>query len=265
MQIPQFIQYNLQLPVIKTTSDLIKEVHTKALEVEELLKRTDCILHSFCENERRKLIGATTTQEAVWSSKIEGIEVNDPQDLNAFMSVDRCRSALVYAQQDLEMQGEPKIIRESVLLAMHQLLEQNNAGYRKLPGTKILSNKGEVVHEPPQNTEIIPKLMSSLFEYIHEDDETTHPLVKIAVTHMLFETIHPFYDGNGRLGRHLITLQLMLYGMISEPCFLISREIYEQRERYYNHFRAVRDAGEWHGYILWFLHILEKSARNRPF
>ena len=98
-----------------------------------------------------------------------------------------------------------------ILQIQEQVVEQNNAGFRKLPGTKLLNDKtGEVVYTPPQDHETIVSLMNNLESFINDDTMMdADPLVKMAIIHHQFESIHPFYDGNGRTGRIINILYLV--------------------------------------------------------
>ncbi len=127
-----------------------------------------------------------------------------------------------------------KFLRLADVLEIQAALEQNRAGLRKLPGT-VLKNQqtGTVVYEPPQDPEEINRLMANFLEHFHRDDPgDADPLVRMAMLHYQFESIHPFYDGNGRTGRILNLLHLVLHGMLDLPVLYLSRYIVRHKSDY---------------------------------
>lgn len=142
-------------------------------------------------------------------------------------------------------------------------LEQNNAGYRRLPGTTLKNQLGEVVYIPPQDPADIMRLMSNLEAYLNDDTlSDADPLVKMAVLHLQFESIHPFYDGNGRTGRILNILYLVLKGLLDIPVLYLSRYLIRYKADYYYHLQQVRDTGNWEPWLLYMLDGVEQTARE---
>lgn len=117
------------------------------------------------------------------------------------------------------------------ILAMQATLERNQAGFRRLPGTALKNDKtGEVVFTPPQTYDEIAPLMANLERFINSEDALDlDPLVKMAVIHHQFETIHPFYDGNGRTGRILNILYLVKENLLGAPVLYLSRYINQHK------------------------------------
>ena len=110
-------------------------------------------------------------------------------------------------------------------------LEENNAGIRRLPGTALVNDlTNEVIYTPPDNFESISSLMANLETYLNDDSDDISPLIKLAVQHYQFESIHPFYDGNGRTGRIMNALYLILKGLLDEPVLYLSSFIIKIRK-----------------------------------
>jgi Fic family protein len=108
--------------------------------------------------------------------------------------------------------------------------------------------------------------MDNLVEYINRDDlHNADPLVNMAVIHYQFETIHPFYDGNGRTGRILNLLYLVLTGLLSSPVLYLSRYIIRNKAEYYSRLQNVRDMGEWEAWVLYMLDAVEQTSQETFF
>ena len=142
-------------------------------------------------------------------------------------------------------------------------LEQNSAGYRRLPGTTLKNQRGEVVYTPPQDPADVLRLMGNLAAYLNDDAlSDADPLVKMAVLHFQFESIHPFYDGNGRTGRILNIIYLVLKGLLDIPVLYLSRYLIRHKSAYYLHLQQVRDTGHWEPWLLYVLDGVEQTARE---
>jgi Fic family protein len=159
-------------------------------------------------------------------------------------------------------------VRDSRLLTNHHILEiqaaleKNHAGFRKLPGTELRNSTGQTVYVPP-SPEHVPGLMSDLERFINDDDLfPADPLVKMALIHHQFESIHPFYDGNGRSGRIINVLYLVKQGLLDVPALYLSRYIVRHKADYYRLLQAVRDADAWEDWVLYILDAVEQTARE---
>ncbi len=154
------------------------------------------------------------------------------------------------------------LLTNNFILQIHTIVEQNNAGFRKLPGTKLLNDKtGAVVYTPPQDHKAITELMFNLEKFINEDDMMdTDPLIKMAIIHHQFESIHPFYDGNGRTGRIINILYLVCKGLLHLPVLYLSWYIIRHKNDYYRLLQEVRERGEWEEWILYMLTGVEQTA-----
>ena len=140
------------------------------------------------------------------------------------------------------------------------MIISNQAGIRKQAGT-VLKNEGtgEIVYIPPSGEQEILKLLANLENYINNDDETD-PLVKLAVIHYQFEAIHPFYDGNGRTGRILNILYLVLKDLLDSPILYLSKYILRNKPDYYRLLNEVTNAGRWVDWILYVIAGIEETA-----
>jgi Fic family protein len=114
---------------------------------------------------------------------------------------------------------------------------------------------------PPPPSEL-PAALGALEHFLHKDDESVPLLVKIGLAHAQFETIHPFLDGNGRIGRLLITFLLCERQVLHKPVLYLSYYLKRHPQEYYDRLQAVRDRGDWEGWLTFFLHgIAEVSAQ----
>jgi Fic family protein len=161
------------------------------------------------------------------------------------------------------------LIRNNGFLSINNIIEiQNllapNKPIRKLPGTTLKNEETqEIIYTPPQNHHEIMDLLSNLESYINNDDlEDIDPLIKMAVIHHQFETIHPFYDGNGRTGRIINILYLVLKGLLDIPVLYLSKYIIKNKRAYYKHLQEVRENDKWEEWIIWLLHGIEVTAED---
>jgi Fic family protein len=148
------------------------------------------------------------------------------------------------------------------ILRIHEVVEQNNAGFRRLPGTKLMNDQsGELVYTPPQDYESILSLMQNLETFINDDSMMDADiLVKMAIIHHQFESIHPFYDGNGRTGRIINILYLVQKELLHLPVLYLSRYIIKHKNDYYRLLQTVRETGEWEEWLFFMLDGIEKTA-----
>ncbi len=136
-------------------------------------------------------------------------------------------------EEGIRLIKEKGFISTNILVDIQEIIESNKGGIRKLPGTVIMNDiTKEIVHTPPQNEQDIRNLLRNLEDFIN-NDSVYDPLIEMALIHFQFESIHPFYDGNGRTGRILNILYLVLKNKIQEPILYLSRYIIENKEEYY--------------------------------
>jgi Fic family protein len=153
-----------------------------------------------------------------------------------------------------------RFINTNTIIEIQKTLEHNNAGIRKLPGTALKNaSTGKVIYTPPDNHSTILQLLKNFEEYLNEHGEIP-PLITLAVQHYQFESIHPFYDGNGRTGRIINILHLVLHGLLENPLLYLSAYIIENKRDYYRLLQEVRTKNNWEGWILYMLNGIEQSA-----
>lgn len=161
---------------------------------------------------------------------------------------------------------EQKFLRlEDVLDLRSTLLAGQGAGLRTLPGTVLRDlASGQVIYEPPQDGDEIVRLMGNFLDYFHAEDGPAQPdpLVRMAVLHHQFESIHPFYDGNGRTGRILNLLHLILHGLLDLPVLYLSRYLVRNKTEYYRRLQSVREDGAWEPWVLYMLQAVEETSRQ---
>lgn len=214
------------------------------------------------------LINTLTLQEAKSSSEIENI-VTTHDDLykeNIFIETKNPASKEVVNYNRSLKRGFEIVRNENLLLNKHiieiqQILEQNNAGFRKQAGTKLVNSFGDTIYTPPQDSDEVIKLMSNLEKFINDDGFSDYdPLVKMAIIYYQFESIHPFYDGNGRTGRIINVLYLVLKKLLDLPILYLSRYIIQTKSEYYNVLQQVRDKNDWENMILYLLKGIEITS-----
>ncbi|HWY97995.1 MAG TPA: Fic family protein [Bacteroidia bacterium] len=218
------------------------------------------------------LINTLALQEAKDSSAIENIitthdELYKAQLFEKFITNASAKEVGNYAEalkHGFELVRKNKYLSGKHILQIQEILEQNDAGYRRLPGTALINDAtGKTVYTPPQLHDVIVKLMDNLVEFINiKEMHDVDPLIKMAVLHFQFESIHPFYDGNGRTGRILNILYLVLNELLDLPILYLSRYIIRHKSDYYRLLQHVRDTGEWEEWILYMLTGIEQTAKE---
>ena len=226
-------------------------------------------------------ISTLTLQEARTSSEVENI-VTTQDDLyqaehryhtgelegmkSAEKEVLRYREAIIYGFQRIREQG---LLTCGILCEIQERIELNQAGFRSTPGTNLKRNDGAVVYTPPQDAEEIRRLMDNLEAYINDDTlSDLDPLIKMAVIHHQFESIHPFYDGNGRTGRILNILYLVKEDRLDLPILYLSRYINHNKVAYYSLLQRIRDtsgseqAQAWEEWVIFLLKGIDEAAQE---
>ncbi len=216
------------------------------------------------------LINALGLQEAKDSSAIENIITTHDDLYKSELKLDGLKSLEAKEVQNYITalkKGYTLIMPEKILTCNHILevqaaLENNDAGFRKVPGTALKNaTTGEVVYTPPQDYDTILKLMSNLEEFINIDELSSwDPIVKMAVIHFQFESIHPFYDGNGRTGRIINVLYLVMKGLLHIPILYLSRYIIKHKADYYTQLQLVRTTGHWESWLLYMIDAVTQTA-----
>ena len=216
------------------------------------------------------LINSLILQEAKDSSEIENIITTHDELYQSSLDISNISHATkeVQSYSRALLKGFDLVKDNSLLLTRHivdiqQELEGNVAGIRKQAGT-VLKNQatGEVIHTPPQEESTIRKLLDNLEQYINTNDGID-PLIKMAIIHYQFETIHPFYDGNGRTGRIINILYLVLNELLDLPILYLSSYIIKHKADYYRLLQEVRTKGSWEEWIIYMLEGIEQTATKQ--
>lgn len=226
----------------------------------------------------RILISSLTLQEAKDSSAVENI-VTTQDDLYragldaGFTLIGAATKEVLFYREAIN-EGF-KLVRNKNILTLNdikriqEVLEQNSAGFRTTPGTQLKrSSDGAVIYTPPQDGQHIVELMSNLEQFINDDELCPiDPLVKMAIIYHQFESIHPFYDGNGRTGRIVNILYLVTSGLLDLPILYLSRYITHNKAEYYERIQAIRNAtgdnsAQWEEWILYMLRGVEQTAEE---
>jgi Fic family protein len=221
------------------------------------------------------LLYSYVRKEAVLSSQIEGTQSSfadlllyeiDEQPgvpVDDAREVSRCVAALERGLKKLRG-GLPLCTR--LLCEMHKALLTHPGGRGKTPGevrrTQVWiggTRPGNAAFVPPP-ADALPDCLASLERFLNDDPEAVPPLIKAALVHVQFETIHPFLDGNGRVGRLLIALQLAADGLMREPLLYLSLHFKEHRQTYYELLNAVRLSGDWETWLEFFADAVVASA-----
>ncbi len=244
-------------------TDILKKVNTANIALSKLEGSSLAIPN------RNLLIEPLSVREAVASSGIENINTTVAEIFQAELFPDKVQSkaqketlyykdALRVGYSLIQTQG---FLHTNSFLEIQKILEPNKAGIRKLPGTSIMnSTTGEVLYTPPDGEDTIRGLLKNYEEYINDFSDDIDPLIKLAIIHYQFEAIHPFYDGNGRTGRILMVLYLILAKRLELPILFISGYINQHRTDYYRLLSAVTNEGKWKEWIMFMLNAVESQA-----
>lgn len=221
------------------------------------------------------LLSSLVLQEALDSSAVENIVTTSDElyraelDIKGEISNAAAKEVLNYRQAmqvGFEMVRKKKLLTLNVVKQIQKELEHNNAGFRTVSGTKLKTSKGDVVYTPPQTGEEVAKYMSNLEKYINTQElQDIDPLIKMAIIHHQFESIHPFNDGNGRTGRIISILYLVMNDLLDLPILYLSRYITHNKSEYYRLIQEIRDTAPdnfnvWEEWIVFMLKGVEETA-----
>jgi Fic family protein len=263
---------NYQLPVLPLTANLetvaiLRAQSNAHRHLAELKGRAGIIPNQGI------LIDTLVLQEAKASSEVENIVTTQdelfqggllPHDAllsGAVKEVALYRDALKRGYD--AMQKHQGIITNNTLIELFQLLKGTTGGFRVTPGTTLKNQStGEIIYVPPQDANAIVDHMTKLEKFINNDgDSQLDPLVKMAIIHHQFESIHPFPDGNGRIGRILNVLYLVRSNLLEIPILYLSRGINRSKLDYYRLLQEVRDENNWEGWIIYMLSLVAETAQ----
>ncbi len=216
------------------------------------------------------LINAIVLQEAKDSSEIENI-ITTQDELYKALTVNKInisaetkevvnyRKAIFHGFDLAKKQG---FLRVNDIVSIQQKLVDNTAGIRSTPGTVLKNDKtGEIVYTPPQDKTEILDLLTNFINHFNQQDDLS-PLINLAILHYQFESIHPFYDGNGRTGRILNILYLIINELIDVPILYLSSYIIDNKPEYYRLLNQTNKTRNWEEWIMFILKAVEGTSKD---
>jgi Fic family protein len=208
-------------------------------------------------------------KEAVESSGVENINTTISEALQAELfssekltpeqkEIKNYKKALLYGFEEIQ---KKEYLATNDFIEIQRKLGIKHPGVRNLPGTKIGNRTtGETYYTPPDGEIIIRDLLKNFEEYYNNSEDDPDYLIKMAILHYQFEAIHPFFDGNGRTGRILMVLYLVLQKNLISPTLFISQYINKNRSEYYRLLREVTFKDNWKEWVLFILDAIETQA-----
>lgn len=216
------------------------------------------------------VLNTLSLQEAKDSSAIENIitthdELFSSDSIAQQFASTAAKEVYNYAtalKEGFAVVRKKQLITCNQIIEIQSILEETKSGFRKLPGTALKNGEtGETVYTPPQSHDEIITLMSNLENFINDDTLTDiDPLVKMAIIHHQFESIHPFYDGNGRTGRIINILYLVKEDLLHLPILYLSRYINQNKGSYYHLLQETRITQNWEPWLLFILEAVEQTS-----
>lgn len=209
-------------------------------------------------------------RESVASSGIENINTTVQEVLEADILQGKSKGPAkqVLKYKDAMLKGCDFVIKKGFLSTNHlidlqHIIEPNKGGIRKITGTKIMNlATKEVLYTPPEGEKLLRDLLANFEQYLNEQDDHTDPLVKMSVLHYQFEAIHPFLDGNGRVGRIIMILFLMLRKRLQLPVLFLSGYIENHKSEYYRLLRQTTVSGDFAPFVLYMLKAVQEQAAS---
>lgn len=217
------------------------------------------------------LIDTLALQEAKASSEIENIVTTQEEVFQVSLFPENpaspaAKEVALYRQAlraGFAMQQEQQgLLTNNNIVSMFQILKRTDSGFRETPGTALLNESdGRLVYIPPQDAGHVKECMRRLEKFINDDTCCDlDPLVKMAIIHHQFESIHPFPDGNGRIGRIINVLYLTQQKLLDIPILYISRYITAHKREYYEYLQSVREDGNWEPWLLYMLRAVADTS-----
>ena len=217
------------------------------------------------------LLDTLVNNEAKSSSAIENIittydnlYIASIDETNITHSTKEAKNYAEAIKYGYELVKKNELITVNNIITIQKINAPKYAEIRRIPGTILKKDKtGETVYTPPQDYNKIMDLLTDLERFINDDKFSyLDPLIKMAIIHHQFESIHPFHDGNGRIGRILNILYLSKEKLISLPILYLSEYIIERKSDYYHLLQSVRDQGNWLDWCLWLIKGVEITAKS---
>lgn len=217
------------------------------------------------------LLDLLTVTEAKNSTAIENIitTYNEFYRANAGDSTvgPAAREAQNYVnavKRGYELIQDKELLTTNHIIEIQRINSPDHSTIRKIPGTVLRNEQsGQTVYTPPQHYDEIIRLMSNLEKFTNSPEVSDlDPLIKMAIIHYQFESIHPFYDGNGRMGRILNVLYLTQQELLNLPVLYLSKYIIENKGEYYRLLQEVREEQAWLAWCQWLIKGIEETARD---
>ncbi len=262
------IPYN-ELPLLPWNFDFDqKSLLKKAIIATEEISKLNGLLYLIPNLEI--LISPLLTKESVESSAIENINTTT---LKVLQSQALPKEKITWPEKEVLhyhnaiLKGFEKIKKQrgiwfNTFLEIQNNIEPNKPWIRKIPGTVIANNLWEVLYTPPSWEQEIEKLLKNLEIFINNFEDEIDALIKMPVIHYQFESIHPFYDGNGRTGRILNVLYLVLAKKLDFPILFLSEYINKTRQKYYTLLNETTKTGDYTDFILYLLEAVIVQSKN---
>lgn len=262
---------DLPPPEVQETSAVLRALAQAHRHLAELKGRAAAIPNQGI------LIDTLALQEAKASSEIENIVTTQdelfrasvfPENPSSADAKEVARSAEALREGFVEQRRLGGLLTNNMIIAMFQMLKRTDETFRTTPGTALKNDQtGEMVYVPPQEGDAVRAHMAALERFINEDAASDlDPLVKMAIIHHQFESIHPFSDGNGRVGRIINMLYLTHTGLLDVPVLYLSRWITGRKGDYYRLLQAVRDtrgsADAWEAWLLYMIRAVAQTAKD---
>jgi Fic family protein len=196
-----------------------------------------------------------TTQDELYQAAIEE-EITNPAAKEVFSYREALYNGMNY------MQKHHNLITTNLMVHVVQAIKQNKSGIRKQAGTALKNAiTGEIIFTPPCCEDVLRQKLSALEVFINDSEHyIMDPIIKMAMLHYQFETIHPFNDGNGRAGRILNTLYLVQQNLLPQPVLYLSSYIVNNKQEYYRLLREVTEKNNWHDWILFMTTAVNATA-----
>lgn len=251
-------EYNFDDPAIWRALNLASRALAELKGESKTIPNSDILINTLSLQESKEsseIENIVTTQDDLFKSQIDDGIKNIPAK-----EVKQYAAALLHGYRLI---SEHQLLTSNHILEIQAILEPNKSGFRKLMGTALKDSTGEVVYMPPQNPQDIIELMSNLNKYINLPElHDVDPLIKMAIIHHQFESIHPFYDGNGRTGRIINILYLVYTQLLDIPVLYLSRYINQHKATYYGLLQSVRVNNDWREWVVWVLDGVSTTSRQ---
>lgn len=243
------------------TKNVLKQLSSTSRALAELkgvartMPNQNILINAIMINEAKSSSGIeniVTTHDEIYKAMVKPYDISP----NAKEVVDYRRAIWT----GFSIIKEKGFINLSTITKIQEEIEHNNAGVRSTLGTVIKNSvTDEIIYTPPQEKNEILDYMDNLINYIN-DTNGVDPLIKLAIIHYQFESIHPFYDGNGRTGRILNILYLVLSDLLDTPILYLSKYIIKTKQEYYRLFQETRKTNNYEDWIIYMLKGIEQTS-----